>query len=683
MIKQSDIYIIRLLFCLPKIQARQKCRAFYIDKNARRENTMRRKQRNIAATLLAGMLLLLTMFTVSAQSNTITPTLKKVGYGIKDSSGTVNVYEQAFLIKSGAVNVHGGIAICFDTGKPAAKSGTTYQYIGLAQNQTGSYSAKQAYNCMLAAESIITKSKYNSLTNEMKAAAIHRAVSKYKEYGSGVTGGAFSGSADIKCTTAQATLMVQLQTEIVKAAKALNKELPSTAAQTGTISATKTGGDYFSGSNYVLAVYKLSESGVTASVDASGTNISGVQASVSGTTLTVSVPTANLNGSGNWKVKLTKTATANVETMLAYQISGNTANQRLVMLDTIAVKKNLSGSVQGTITNNEGVIEVYKKGTGGEKLAGAVFTATNQATGQKTLIGPTNAQGYAKNTQPLPIGQYTVTETTFPDGWKQADGQPTSWNVEITKVKTTVTIQAVNAPAVGDLELTKTSEDGIVSGIAFTVTGPNNYKATVTTNIWGKWKLTGLKPGIYTVIETVPDRYIPQAAKIVTVTAGQTAAVSFHNTLKRGSIQVSKVNHSGNALSGAEFLLEVSKDNGATWNPVTSAECSSAGLANGKLTTGSDGIAEFENLPAIPTMRYRLTETKAPEESALLADSLYDGTLPLTGDYSLSLTAVDGRLLVLPATGESGIWLITVAVATFFLTSVTLLKQIKENKNHE
>ena len=184
---------------------------------------MRQKQKNTAAALLAGLLMMLTMFSVSAQSNTIAPTLKKVGYGIKDSSGTVNVYEQAFLIKSGAVNVHGGIAICFDTGKPAAKSGTTYQYIGLAQNQTGSYSAKQAYNCMLAAESIITKSKYNSLTNEMKAATIHRAVSKYKEYGSGVTGGAFSGSADVKCTTAQATLMVQLQTEIVKAAKALNR----------------------------------------------------------------------------------------------------------------------------------------------------------------------------------------------------------------------------------------------------------------------------------------------------------------------------------------------------------------------------------------------------------------------------------------------------------------------------
>lgn len=249
----------------------------------------------------------------------------------------------------------------------------------------------------------------------------------------------------------------------------------------------------------------MSESGVTASVDTSGTNIAGVKASVSGTTLTVSVPAANLGGSGNWKVRLTKSSTANVETMLAYQISGNTANQRLVMLDTIAVRKNLSNYVNGTF-QNEGVIEVYKEGTGGEKLACAVFTATNQATGQKTLIGPTNAQGYAKNTQPLPIGQYIVTETTFPDGWKQADGQPTSWNVEITKAKTTVTIQAVNAPAVGDLELTKTSEDGIVWGIPFTVTGPNNYRSVITSSVFGNWKLTGLKPGIYTITETTPGQ---------------------------------------------------------------------------------------------------------------------------------------------------------------------------------
>ena len=242
----------------------------------------------------------------------------------------------------------------------------------------------------------------------------------------------------------------------------------------------------------------------------------------------------------------------------------------------------------------------------------------------------------------------------------------------------------MNAPNLGELELTKTSEDGIVSGISFTVTGPNSYKAIVTTNTLGKWKLTGLKPGIYTVTETTSDRYVPQAAKTVTVTAGQTATVSFHNILRRGSIRILKVDRSGNALSGAEFLLEVSKDNGTTWNPVTAAECSSMNLVNGKLTTGTDGIAKFENLPANPTMRYRLTETKAPEGCTLLTDSLYDGTLPLTGDYSLSLTVTNDRLLMLPATGKNENWTVTIAVTAFFLTAVTILKQMKkEIKNHE
>ena len=133
--------------------------------------------------------------------------------------------------------------------------------------------------------------------------------------------------------------MVQLQTEIVKAAKALNKGLPSTAAQTGT---------YFRNQNRRRLLFGQQLCPCRLQAERKRCDRVGGYfrhkyfrgtGSVSGTTLTVSVPTANLNGSGNWKVKLTKTATANVETMLAYQISGNTANQRLVMLDTIAVKR--------------------------------------------------------------------------------------------------------------------------------------------------------------------------------------------------------------------------------------------------------------------------------------------------------------------------------------------------------
>ena len=68
----------------------------------------------------------------------------------------------------------------------------------------------------------------------------------------------------------------------------------------------------------------------------------------------------------------------------------------------------------------------------------------------------------------------------------------------------------------------------------------------------------------------------------------------------------------------------------------------------------------------------------------MLVGRLYDGTLPLTGAYSLSLTATNDRLLMLPATGKNEIWTVTIAVTAFFLTAVTILKQMKkEIKNHE
>jgi hypothetical protein len=63
-----------------------------------------------------------------------------------------------------------------------------------------------------------------------------------------------------------------------------------------------------------------------------------------------------------------------------------------------------------------GAIEVNKKDTNGTGLAGAEFTAVHKETGTKYLIGPTNANGYAKNPQIL-YGDYTVTESKFPSGY--------------------------------------------------------------------------------------------------------------------------------------------------------------------------------------------------------------------------------------------------------------------------
>ena len=105
----------------------------------------------------------------------------------------------------------------------------------------------------------------------------------------------------------------------------------------------------------------------------------------------------------------------------------------------------------------------------------------------------------------------------------------------------------------GSVKIIKTSEDGEVSGISFTVSG-NGTEQTVTTNSDGEMQLDDLRPGVYTVTEQSSDRYEPQEVRQVTVISGQVATVTFHNTLKRGSLEVVKTAEDG-LNEGVKFHL--------------------------------------------------------------------------------------------------------------------------------
>lgn len=74
----------------------------------------------------------------------------------------------------------------------------------------------------------------------------------------------------------------------------------------------------------------------------------------------------------------------------------------------------------------------------------------------------------------------------------------------------------------GSCQIVKTSEDGKVDGINFTITG-NGINQTVTTANGGKFQIDNLMPGIYTVTEQAYDKYEPQETHRVTVVAGQVA----------------------------------------------------------------------------------------------------------------------------------------------------------------
>ena len=105
----------------------------------------------------------------------------------------------------------------------------------------------------------------------------------------------------------------------------------------------------------------------------------------------------------------------------------------------------------------------------------------------------------------------------------------------------------------GSCQIVKTSEDGKVDGINFTISG-NGINQTVTTANGGKFQLDNLMPGVYTVTEQSIDKYVPQETHRVTVVAGQVATVNFNNILKRGDLQVVKSSED-NLVEGVKFHL--------------------------------------------------------------------------------------------------------------------------------
>lgn len=132
----------------------------------------------------------------------------------------------------------------------------------------------------------------------------------------------------------------------------------------------------------------------------------------------------------------------------------------------------------------------------------------------------------------------------------------------------------------GNMKLVKTSEDGKVEGIQFAITG-DGYSATKTTNSAGEIEITDLNPGIYTITEQSYDKYEPQETRRVTIVSGQTATVTFNNTLRRGNLKVTKTSEDGLA-EGIQFRLS---GNSLSGLPVEEFAI-----------TNSLGVAEFKDV---------------------------------------------------------------------------------------
>lgn len=274
----------------------------------------------------------------------------------------------------------------------------------------------------------------------------------------------------------------------------------------------------------------------------------------------------------------------------------------------------------------------------------------------------------------LEPGTYWVKETgseeVRDDYWKMDD----SVKKLVIRAHEKTTLEFINNYS-GRISIQKTVKpEGTLEGWKFKITDADGKEVSgspFTTDKDGKILTGNLTPGDYTVEEVLPadSLYSGEAPKTVTVTAGKTAEVSFLNKLRTGKITIRKVDTKDEPLAGATFLLEGSED-GSLWYPVIPGsngvcvlgEPSEENLAAASMTSGEDGLLTWENLHI--TLRYRITETKAPEGFTLLKEAAFEGTLPAD---TLELRVVNGEAFILPKTGSVGFVRIPIATVLCLL----------------
>ncbi|MGM9603930.1 MAG: collagen binding domain-containing protein, partial [Faecousia sp.] len=238
----------------------------------------------------------------------------------------------------------------------------------------------------------------------------------------------------------------------------------------------------------------------------------------------------------------------------------------------------------------------------------------------------------------------------------------------------------------GKLEIFKTMEgSGSPEGWQFKITGPDGAEiegSPFVTDRDGVIQTGNLLPGDYTVEELLPEDsiYSCQTENPITVTvkAGETAHVPFTNCTRPARIWIEKVDNTGKHLAGAVFRLEWSADNGQTWANIFYSDkqepvkggCSNVELADGCLTSNDKGELAWNNL--YPGLRYRVTETQAPEGYTRLKGTAFDDTVTMK-DLDVTIRVVNNRGFLLPKTGSASLRVVSIVGAVALAVSLVVL----------
>ena len=275
----------------------------------------------------------------------------------------------------------------------------------------------------------------------------------------------------------------------------------------------------------------------------------------------------------------------------------------------------------------------------GAALSGVTYRLFD-ASGNKVADVTTGADGRAVFSD-LPLGSYSYQEISAPEGYVV---DSTRYTATISTSALHITEQRTNALAKGSIEILKVDAETRqpLAGVVYRLFDANGSKiADGTTDGNGKVTFSDLKPGKYAYqeISTVSGYLLDNTRYEFSLTSENLhVKVTRENTPAKGSLTIRKIDATGGPLAGAELLLETSTY-GQSWTEI------------GKVTTGADGIAKWEDLKL--GAKYRIIEAKAPAGYTLLPEPV--SVDALTADApDIAITLCNNADFVLPFTGGRG-----------------------------
>ena len=230
---------------------------------------------------------------------------------------------------------------------------------------------------------------------------------------------------------------------------------------------------------------------------------------------------------------------------------------------TVTVVNGKTSTVNFNNTVKRSSIEVIKSSED-KFVSGVKFHLTGKSATGLTVdeYAITDSKGIAKF-KSVPLGKnYTLSEVGADDYYAVPENQSAAveWN-KVTKNTFNNTLKK------GSLEVTKTSEDGLIEGVKFNLKGITDSGKTIdeiaVTDKNGKAVFANIPIGKnYTLSEVgTDDYYVIPEDQSASIEWNKVTKKSFNNTLKKGSLEIIKTSEDG-LVEGIKFNLKGTSESG-------------------------------------------------------------------------------------------------------------------------